>query len=148
TDFRKVQPMSGEPASLPTEAWIMATPEGLAVAFRNVQPASVPRTRQQVQRDFSEQVDRVNLMVDFDGGGRTAYSFVVASTGGVGDEVISNENQFNSDWDGHWRSAVAGDDEAWTVEMLVPWYIAPMRSGADGTRTLRVYLDRVIGSTG
>ena len=38
TDFRKVQPLSGEPASLPTEAWILATPEGLAVAFRNTQP--------------------------------------------------------------------------------------------------------------
>src|SRR3546814_11056111 len=31
TDFRKVQPLSGAPASLPTEAWILATPEGLAV---------------------------------------------------------------------------------------------------------------------
>src|SRR3546814_10985033 len=30
TDFRKVQPLSGAPASLPTEAWILATPEGLA----------------------------------------------------------------------------------------------------------------------
>ena len=148
TDFRKVQPMSGEPATLATEAWVQATPEGLAVAFRNVQPASVPRTRQRVQRDFSEQVDRVNLMVDFDGGGRTAYNFVVASTGGVADAVISNQNEFNRDWDGDWRSAVAEDDEAWTVEILVPWYIAPMRDGRDGRRTLKVYLDRVVGSTG
>ena len=81
-DFRKVQPLSGEPASLQTEAWVLATAEGLAVAFRNRQPASVPRTRQRVQRDFDEQVDRVNLMVDFDGDGRTGYNFVVASTGG------------------------------------------------------------------
>jgi hypothetical protein len=42
TDFRKVQPLNGEPASLTTEAWILATPEGLAVAFRNSQP---PRCR-------------------------------------------------------------------------------------------------------
>src|SRR5690606_18680654 len=49
TDFRKVQPLSGAPASLPTEAWILATPEGLAVAFRNTQPASVPRTSQRVR---------------------------------------------------------------------------------------------------
>src|SRR5688572_1052085 len=38
TEFRKVQPLNGEPASLPTEAWVLATPEGLAVAFRNTQP--------------------------------------------------------------------------------------------------------------
>src|SRR3546814_20115210 len=32
--------------------------------------------------------------------------------------------------------------------MLIPWYIAPMREGNDGHRTLGVYVDRVIGSTG
>jgi len=79
-EFRKVQPLNGEPGSLPTEVWILATPDGLAVAFRNVQPPSVPRTQQRVQRDFDEQVDRVNVMVDFDGDGRTGYDFTISST--------------------------------------------------------------------
>src|SRR5687767_10569006 len=61
TDFRKVQPLNGQPASLQTEAWILATPEGLAVAFLNIQPPSVPRTQQRVQRDFEAQVDRINV---------------------------------------------------------------------------------------
>jgi hypothetical protein len=148
TDFRQVQPLSGAPASQPTEAWILATPEGLAVAFRNVQPASVPRTRQRVRRDFEEQVDRVNLMVDFDGDGRTGYDFTVASTGGIADSVITNQNEFNDDWDGDWRHAVGEDAESWTVEMLIPWHIASMQSAAGDKRTLRIYLDRVIGSTG
>lgn len=148
TDFRKVQPLSGEPASQPTEAWILATPEGLAVAFRNMQPASVPRTRQRVQRDFNAQVDRVNLVIDFDGDGRTGYNFTVTSTGGIADAVVTNENNFNDDWDGNWRHAVSEDADSWSVEMLIPWYIAPMREGSDGTRTVKLYLDRVIGSTG
>ena len=148
SDFRKVQPLSGEPASLPTEAWILATPEGLAIAFRNSQPPEVPRTRQRVQRDFEEQVDRVNLMIDFDAGGRTGYNFTVSSTDGIADAVITNENQFNDDWDGNWRHAVGEDAEGWTVEMLVPWHIAPMARAIDGKRTVRIYLDRVIGSTG
>src|SRR3546814_2836018 len=67
TDFRKVQPLSGAPASLPTEAWILATPEGPAVAFRNLQPASVPRTSPRVPRHFEEQVDRVHQIDAFDG---------------------------------------------------------------------------------
>ncbi|MCF7222425.1 DUF5916 domain-containing protein [Marilutibacter chinensis] len=148
TGFRKVQPLSLEPGSLPTEAWVMATPEGLAIAFRNTQPQSVTWTRQKVQRDFSAQVDRVNLMVDFDGDGRTGYNFTVASTGGVADAVITNESQFNDDWDGHWQHAVTEDGEGWSVEMLIPWYIAPMRSGENGMRTIGIQLDRVIGSTG
>lgn len=147
-EFRKTQPLSGAPASLPTRAWVMATPDGLAVAFRNEQPPEVPRTRQRVRRDFDAQVDRVNLMVDFDGDGRTAYNFTVSSTGGIYDAVITNENQFNDDWDGLWRYAVSEDADGWSVEMLVPWHTAPMRDGRDGMRTLRIYLDRVIGSTG
>jgi len=147
TDFRKVQPLNGEPATLATEAWILATPEGLAVAFRNVQPPSVPRTLQRVQRDFVEQVDRVNLMVDFDGDHRTGYNFTVSSTDGVYDAIITNESSFNSDWDGHWHHAVAGDEESWSVEILVPWHIAPMRKAAD-ERTLGIYVDRIVGTTG
>lgn len=148
TDFRKVQPLSGEPGSLQTEAWVLSTPEGLAVAFRNVQPAGVPRTRQQVRRDFDEQVDRVNLMVDFDGDGRTAYNFTVASTGGIADAIITNENSFSDDWDGNWRHAVGEDANGWSVEMLIPWHIAPMRKADGDMRTIKLYLDRVIGSTG
>ena len=148
TDFRKTQPLNGEPGSLPTEAWILATPEGLAVAFRNVQPASVPRTLQRVQRDFEDQVDRVNVMIDFDGDHRTGYNFTVSSTDGIYDAIITNENNFNSDWDGNWRHAVAEDDASWTVEVLIPWHIAPMRDAQGGLRTLAIYLDRVIGTTG
>jgi hypothetical protein len=148
TDFRKVQPLNGEPASHATEAWILATPEGLAVAFRNTQPASIPRTRQRVQRDFDEQVDRVNVMLDFDGDGLTGYNFTISSTDGIYDAVISNQQSFNSDWDGNWRHAVSEDDDAWAVEVLIPWYIAPMREASGATRKLRIYLDRVVGATG
>jgi hypothetical protein len=147
TDFRKVQPLNGEPASHATEAWILATPDGLAVAFRNAQPPSVPRTRQRVQRDFDAQVDRVNVMLDFDGDGLTGYGFTISSTDGIYDAVISNQQSFNSDWDGNWRHAVGEDDAGWTVEVLIPWHIASMRE-TGGTRTLKIYLDRVVGATG
>ena len=148
TDFRKTQPLTGDPASHATEAWILATPEGLAVAFRNTQPASVPRTQQRVQRDFEEQVDRINVIVDFDGDGRTAYNFRVSSTDDIYDGVVTDENQFNKDWDGNWKHAVAIEETGWTVEVLIPWYIAPMRDANGDKRTLKIYLDRIIGSTG
>lgn len=148
TDFRQVQPLTGKPATLPTEAWIRATPQGLAVAFRCTQPAGVPRSSQRVQRDFEEQVDRVNLVVDFDGNGRTGYNFTVSSTGSIYDAVVTRENNFNKDWDGVWRHAVSGDAQGWTVEMLIPWSIAPMQAASGDQRTLGVYLDRVTAATG
>lgn len=148
TEFRKVQPLNGEPASLSTEVWILATPEGLAVAFRNAQPPSVPRTQQRVQRDFDEQVDRVNVMVDFDGDHRTGYDFTVSSTNGIFDAIVTNESEFNSDWDGNWRHEVGGDEQAWTAEVLIPWHIAPMRTSSGDVRTIGIYVDRIVGVTG
>ncbi len=148
TDFRKTQPLTGEPPSHATEAWILSTPEGLAVALRNTQPASVPRTQQRVQRDFEEQVDRVNVIVDFDGDGRTGYNFRVSSTDDIYDGVVTDELQFNKDWDGNWKHAVGVDDSGWTVEVLIPWYIASMRDAKGDKRTIKIYLDRIIGTTG
>lgn len=148
TDFRQMQPLTGKPAMLPTEAWVLSTPQGLAVAFRCAQPPGVPRSTQRVQRDFEDQVDRVNLIVDFNGDGRTGYNFTVSSTGGVYDAVVTNETRFNKDWDGNWTAASSQDAQGWTVEMLIPWYIAPMHRGHDSQRTLGLYLDRVVAATG
>jgi hypothetical protein len=148
TDFRETQPLTGNGAKNPSEAWILATADGLAIAFRNAQPASIPPTLQRVQRDFEDQVDRVNVIVDFDGDGRTAYNFRVSSTDGVYDAVVTNEKDFNPDWDGDWRHAVSLDEAGWTAEILIPWHIAPMRAASGDKRNLRIYLDRIVGSTG
>ena len=59
TDFRQTEPLTDKPAALPIEGWVLATPQGLAVAMRVSQPPGVPRTGQRVQRDFEDQVDRV-----------------------------------------------------------------------------------------
>lgn len=148
TDFRLTEPLSRVPLALPTEAWILATEDGLAIAFRNTQPADVPRHRQRGQRDQAGAVDRVNLYVDFDGDGRTGYNFTVSLANSINDTTVTNENQFNTDWDGNWRHATSEDAQAWYVEMLVPWYIAPMREARDGQRNMRVGLDRVVAQTG
>ncbi|MDE1155304.1 MAG: DUF5916 domain-containing protein [Acidobacteriaceae bacterium] len=147
-DFRDTQPMTGKPGSQPTEAWVLSTPKGLAVAIRVTQSADVVRSRQQARRDESALVDRVNVMVDFDADGRVGYDFEVKSQGGVADEVITNESDFSYDWDGRWDHAVTEDAEGYSVEILIPWYIAPMRKVSGDTRTIGLYVDRVIGSTG
>ncbi|MEO6077113.1 MAG: DUF5916 domain-containing protein [Dokdonella sp.] len=148
SDFRLTQPLSREPAPQPTEAFVLATPEGLAIAFRNEQSAEYPRTRQQTERDVSGALDRVNVYVDFDGDGRVGYNFMITLAGGIADATISDENRFRNDWDGNWQHASSEDESGWSAEFLIPWHIAPMRAVEGGTRTIGVSLDRVIGSTG
>jgi hypothetical protein len=146
-EFRTTQPLTGVAPAYPSEAWVLSTPEGLAIAIRNTIPASVPRTQQRVQRDFNELVDRVNVIIDFDGDHRTAYNFRITSTDGIWDGIVNNENQFNPDWDGNWRHAVSNDAEGWTAELLIPWHIASMREAKD-VRTIGLYFDRIIAATG
>ncbi len=148
TDFKLVQPLTGANAPYPTEAWILSTPEGLAIGFRNTQTAAVPRTRERTRRDGNASVDRVNLMVDYDGNGGVGYNFTLNLTNGIQDSVISNENSFSTDWDGIWQHAVSEDGDTWSAEMLIPWYIAPMQKASGDTRTIGIYLDRVVGTTG
>jgi hypothetical protein len=148
TDFRDTQPKTGKPGSQPTEAWVLSTPKGLAVAIRVTQSADVPRSTQQTRRDEDALVDRINVMVDFDGDGRVGYDFEVRSLGGVADEVITNESDFSYDWDGRWDHAVTQDAEGYSVEILIPWYIAPMRRADGDNRHIGLYIDRVIAATG
>lgn len=148
TDFRLTEPLSREPATQRTSAYVLATPRGLAIAFRNEQDPGITRTRQRTQRDDSGAVDRVNIYVDFDGDGRAGYNFMVTLAGSIADATMSNENQFNEDWDGNWLHAVGEDEQGWSAEILLPWHIAPMRQAAGDLRTIGLSLDRVIGATG
>ncbi len=148
TDFKIVQPLTRAVSQQATEAWILATPAGLAVAFKNTQSPDVPRKRQRTQRDQPAPVDRVNVVIDYDGDGATGYNFTVNLANGIMDAVVVNENAFRQDWDGDWQHAAAEQADGWTAEMLIPWYVAPMKDGQAGKRQVGVYLDRVIGATG
>lgn len=145
-DFRVTVPYTLAAPTHPTRALLRALPEGLAVAFVVSQPAGTPRLRPRAGRDGNVNADRVNFAVDFDGDGRLAYNFMVTLGNGIGDEVISNENSYNGDWDGVWRHAIHEGDDEWSVEMLIPWNVAAMRASDAGTRTIGVHFDRVLAS--
>ena len=145
-DFRVTDPYTLSAPTHPTVARLVALPEGLAVSFVCEQPASTPRVRPRAGRDAQGNADRVNFAVDFDGDGRLAYNFMVTLGNSIGDEAISNENRYNSDWDGVWQHALHDDGERWSVELLIPWSVAAMREDATPQRRIAVYFDRVIAS--
>jgi len=149
-DFTELQPLTNAPidAPLATYARLKSTPEGLAVAISVKQPNDIARVKSRVQRDFKDAVDRINFMIDFDADGRAGYAFTVSAGNDIADEVITNEVQFNPDWDGDWQHAVRETPEGYSYELLLPWSITSMRAGTDGKRTVAVYFDRVVASSG
>ena len=100
SNFVSLQPLTGEPIppAFATTARLLATEAGLAVAISALQPPEIARVNSRVQRDFRDQVDRINFMVDFDADGRAGYAFTVSAGNDIADEVITNEVQFNADW--------------------------------------------------
>jgi hypothetical protein len=148
--FVSVQPLNGAPipADRRTEAWLKSTPEGLAFAMRAWHPPTVAQTRSRIQRDGDTPVDRFNVMIDFDADGRVAYDFTITTAGDIMDEVVSNENSFNSDWDAAWEHASADAEGGYSAEWLIPWSIAQMRDSGAERRTIGLYFDRVIAATG
>ena len=146
TEFKMVQPFTQAASRHPTEAWVLATPVGLAVAFRNTKIAGVETPRQRSRLDQSVAIDRVNVMLDFEGDGRSGYDFTVSASDGIQDSTITGSGNFSNDWDGSWQHAVVDGETEWTAELLIPWHTAPMKQAANGKRTIAVYLDRVIGS--
>ena len=148
TDSRMVQPFTQAATRHPTEAWILATPEGLAVAFRNTKLPGIETPRQRSRRDEDVGIDRVNVMLDFEGDGRSGYDFTLSASDGIQDSTITSGGNFSSDWDGSWQHAVVDGEGEWTAEFLIPWHTAPMQRAVDGKRTIAVYLDRVVGSVG
>ncbi len=147
-DFRVTSPYTLDPATHPTRAMLRSLPEGLAVAIIAEQPRGVPRVKPRAGRDANVDADRVNFSVDFDGDGRLGYNFMVTLGNAIADEVISNENSYNADWDGVWQYAVHEEADRWSVEMLIPWSVAAMREADGSTRTIGVNFDRVLASRG
>jgi len=142
--FASFDPLTLEPSPYPTEARVVALPEGLAVGMRAVVPRSL-RTYGRSPRDAARlDADPIRIVVDFEGAGRVAYEFTVSLSGSVRDGVILNQNQASYDWDGTWFHAVSEDDEAWYVEVLLPWTVAPSLRGTGDTRELGIWFARFI----
>jgi hypothetical protein len=143
-DFKRTQPYTLDAASVVTEARLLSTPEGIAFAFRCEQPDSIARVKPFTPRDRIRNADRVNVMIDFDADGKTAYNFTVSLSDSIEDAIITDENQFSTDWDADWQHAVQEDADGWSAEILLPWTIAGMRGSDTPTRDVAVYVDRVI----
>ena len=134
---RSTSPISGSPSrrparapAQPVEAWILSTPEGLAIAAgvharRAAQPAAV-------QRDFSagRQGQRQHR---FRRRRAVAYNFCISSTDGIADGVFTNENRSPATGTATGSTPSRRTRDGWAAEALIPWYIAPMRAGADGS---------------
>lgn len=121
-EFRQKEPVeNGEPSER-TVVRLLATPEGLVVAWwlYDRDPANIRRT--QLRRDAELRADDyVSMVIDGLSDQRSAFYFRTNANGALWDGEHVTFESGNEEWDGIWDVRTQITAEGWTAEMLIPW---------------------------
>jgi Domain of unknown function (DUF5916)/Carbohydrate family 9 binding domain-like len=75
-----------------------------------------------LKRDFGPgTTDLVGVVIDPFGDKQNAFSFAVSPYGVQREGLISNGNEFSTDWDNRWTSKVETYDDYWIAEIAIPF---------------------------
>lgn len=138
-----VEPYSLLEPTYVSDVLVFSDERGIYFGIKNFQPADT-RNNDTSARDMNMTSDKNNIVIDFDGNGHSAYSFEVGSAGSIRDGIWNNENNYSSEWDGNWQAKTSSSNEAWVVEIHIPWDIVSMKNNDQKTRTVKWYFSRSV----
>ncbi len=142
TDFITKLPRPGEPSEVRTEVRFVYDDDILYVGF--ICFDSDPTDNVVVLReDFSSrESDGVAMVLDSLHDRRSAYQFGTNPAGAKRDSHVTNNSQFNNDWDSVWDVKVSTNDESWIAEFAIPF--KTLRFSQSPTQEWGVNLSRFI----
>jgi len=121
-DFIQFEPYNGKKPSLPTEVKVIYDDQAIyfgAILYDN-NPDSVIRDLG-VRDEFTRMnADLFTVLISTFNDGVNAVEFMVSASG-VQSDGKHTGNHSDSNWDGVWESAVGFTDNAWIVEMKIPY---------------------------
>ncbi len=142
SDFVQQEPHEGEPATERTELWIFfdATNIYFAVRCLDDQPDRV--IANEMRRDSNNifQNDNVQLVVDTFYDRRSGFLFQTNALGALSDQEVSDERNFNRDWNTVWDVKATRTDEGWSAELVIPF--KSLRYRASGAQTWGINMQR------
>ena len=128
SSFYEVLPFTLKQTKYQTKVLIYQNESGLYLGFTSYQPQETMRTQHHERDAWQTNADRVGVVIDFDGDSLSAYEFSVSLGGSLRDVIFRNENDQKADWDADWEASTSSSEQAWFVEMLIPWSVVPMKS--------------------
>ena len=146
TDFVQQLPTSGAPATERTDAWIMYDDENIYVSARVHDSAPESEwVANEMRRDTNQlrQNDTFAVLFDTFYDRRNGLNFYTNPLGARADIQITNEGDFNSDWNPVWDVRTGRWDGGWTAEMEIPFKTLRYRGGG-GAQLWGVQLRRSI----
>ena len=124
SDFIQQEPQEGSPASEKTEMWLAFDDDNLYVSFRcwESQPERV--IANEMRRDGPNLWmgnDIVAFSVDTFHDRRNSFNFITNALGGREDGQVTNERQWNGDWNTVWDVKAGRFEGGWTAEFAIPF---------------------------
>ena len=122
TGFFQYTPNPGELSPEPTEVRFLYDEDNLYVAFHSWDSDMAHRTVTELKEDFGPSTsDVATLVIDSLHDGQSGYQFATNAAGAKRDSQISNDGQYNNDWDGVWDVKVSVQEDGWIAEFIIPF---------------------------
>lgn len=122
SDFIQVEPRAGELATEQTEIWIVFDDDNLYVSALCFDSAPESEwVANEMRRDGQGVGEFVGIILDTFYDRRNAVELLVNPLGGRMDGQITNERQWNGDWNPVWDVRAGRFDSGWTFEAAIPF---------------------------
>src|SRR5688500_1754838 len=122
TDFYQFTPNPCELSTEPTEVRFLYDDDNLYVAFHSWDSDMAHRTVTELKEDFSpSNSDVATIVIDSLHDRQSGYQLATNAAGARRDAQISNDGQYNNDWDGVWDVKVSVQDDGWIAEFIIPF---------------------------
>ena len=134
--FLQTEPEEGQPATERTEVWVAFDREHVYVSFRCFESDSSRMIANEMRRDSGniwQGNDLVGFLFDTFHDKRNGVLFTANAIGGRQDGQVTNERQWNGDWNPVWEVETGRFEGGWTVEAAIPFKSLRYRAGEEQT---------------
>ena len=132
TGLIQVEPVAGVPASERTDAWIFFDDDRVYISVRCWDSAPESQwVMNEMRRDNQAvfQNENVTVLLDTFHDRRNAVYLLATPLGARFDGQVTNEQEFNADWNPVWEVQTGRFDGGWTLEMAIPFTSLRYRPG-------------------
>ena len=145
SQFIQVEPIVGAVETEKTEMWVFYDDTNFYVSFRCWDSHPEREVADEMRRDSNQLVqnEHVSFILDTFHDRRNMFAFNVGILGGRMDGQMTNETQFNMDFNPIWRTVTSRDAQGWSGEASVPFKSlrykpgSPQVWGFNARRTVR-----------
>jgi len=134
SDFIQQEPQEGAPATEKTEVWLAFDNDNVYVSFRCWESEPDQLIANEMRRDgpnMWQGNDIVAFAFDTFYDRRNSFNFITNALGARQDGQVTNERQWNGDWNTVWDVRARRFEGGWAAEAAIPFKSLRYRQGRD-----------------